>query len=95
MPKRGFKDAAFTVVDPTGKGTGVLGRSIRTDEWRYTEWGDGREGAELYHHPEDAGEFFNLADDPRFAKVRGELQARLNATLPASALQKETPAVKK
>ena len=41
----------------------------------------------VYHHPEDAGEFFNLAQDPRFAKERAALQARLNATLPPSAFR--------
>ncbi|TWU51996.1 sulfatase [Rubripirellula reticaptiva] len=42
----------------------VMGCSIRTDRYRYTEWGEGTYGAELYDHHADPNEFNNLASDP-------------------------------
>jgi len=59
-PSAAGKKAAFTVV----KRGGILGRSVRTDRWRYTEWDGGREGSELYDHEGDPGEYRNLAEDP-------------------------------
>ncbi|TWT91358.1 sulfatase [Neorhodopirellula pilleata] len=42
----------------------VMGCSIRTERYRYTEWGEGRYGVELYDHHADPNEFRNLAVDP-------------------------------
>lgn len=42
----------------------VMGRSIRTERWRYTEWNGGKDGVELYDHASDPGAFENLAIDP-------------------------------
>ncbi len=39
----------------------VMGRSIRTERWRYTEWTGGAEGLELYDHEKDPNEFINRA----------------------------------
>jgi len=52
----------------------IVGRSVRTERWRYTEWNPGGEfGAELYDHKRDPNEYKNLANDPKYAKVRREL----------------------
>jgi uncharacterized sulfatase len=67
------KPAAFTVVERGG----VLGRSVRTDRWRYTEWDEGRKGAELYDQATDPDDYVNLADDPQHAPTVAELKKLL------------------
>lgn len=47
----------------------VMGCSIRTHRYRYTEWADGNHGVELYDHHSDPGEFQNLAIDPDATSV--------------------------
>jgi uncharacterized sulfatase len=57
---------AYTVV---GRGAGKLGRSIRTERYRYTEWDEGRMGVELYDHSTDLNEYRNRATDGEYAPV--------------------------
>jgi hypothetical protein len=56
-----------------------MGRSVRTERWRYTEWDDGRLGAELYDHDGDPHEHKNLAQDPRHAGTVQEMKRLLQA----------------
>jgi uncharacterized sulfatase len=68
----------------------VMGRSVRTERWRFTEWNGGAAGMELYDHAADPQEFENLAIDPSPETMRiiGELRAafgnRAAATVPAT-----------
>jgi uncharacterized sulfatase len=57
--------------------TPVMGRSVRIERWRYTEWNEGRAGTELYDHASDPFEFRNLATDPAHAAQVRDLRARL------------------
>lgn len=57
----------------------IMGRSIRTEKWRYTEWDEGKAGTELYNHEADPGEFKNLAADPRQAKQVKEMAILLRS----------------
>ncbi len=49
------------------RGIDILGRSVISEEWRYTEWADGREGREFYWRAGDPGEYANQVATPRFA----------------------------
>lgn len=51
------------------------GHSVRTERHRYTEWDNGKQGAELYDYETDPGELRNLANDPQHAATVAELKA--------------------
>ena len=64
----------------------IMGRSIRTERWRYTEWDEGKAGRELYDEVNDKGEITNLAADAKYATNVKELSALLRAGHPAKKL---------
>jgi arylsulfatase A-like enzyme len=66
------KDLAFTISRSGGE-------SIRTHDWRFTQWGYGAKGMELYDRRKDPGEFTNLAGDPNYDKPLKILKAQLEA----------------
>ncbi|MCA1963217.1 MAG: sulfatase [Prosthecobacter sp.] len=79
-PDQPWKKAVFSQYLRTGKPP-YMGRSIRTPEWRYTEWRDlkGKPvGIELY----DETEAKNLANDPAHAQLVKQLAAQLHADWP-------------
>jgi uncharacterized sulfatase len=82
-PKGSGKKAAYTQVQRGNpkKGDTFMGRSVRTERWRYTEWDDGKKGVELYDHDADPAELKNLAKDEKHAKVVEEMKALLQAPL--------------
>ena len=53
------------------------GESIRTPEWRFTHWGYGSKGEELFDLKKDPGEFTNLAKDPAYAEIVETLRQSL------------------
>lgn len=77
-------DAAWTKPAYTQvRRNDIMGRSVRTERWRYTEWDEGRAGAELYDHQEDPNEFTNLAKDERYTDTRQELARLLDKNAPS------------
>jgi iduronate 2-sulfatase len=73
-PQQKWKETAFSQVTRPNK---IMGRTVRTERWRYTEWDDGKEGIELYDHEQDPQEETNLAADP----ARAETVKRLKKLL--------------
>jgi uncharacterized sulfatase len=67
--KHRWREVAYTQVVHGD----TVGRSVRTERFRYIEWDGGKAGIELYDHDNDAHETVNLADDPKFAVVRSHL----------------------
>jgi uncharacterized sulfatase len=62
---------------------GVVGRSVRTERWRYTEWDEGRAGVELYDHDLDPLELRNLAPRADLAGTAHDLARLLRSSQPA------------
>ena len=63
-PIREWNHHAVTQILRPGVGGNdkpVMGRSIRTERWRYSDWAEGKAGEELYDHHSDPMEFHNLA----------------------------------
>lgn len=87
-PKAGAQAQAQGKGDGPGKGkgqgkakkkSGFMGRSVRTEQFRYTEWGkDGVNGIMLYDMVKDPTEATNLAADPAFAETVKKMKALLN-----------------
>src|SRR5690606_31665555 len=55
----------------------TMGRSVRTERWRYTEWDEGKLGVELYDELNDPNEFNNLAKNKKYKKRVEELSLLL------------------
>jgi arylsulfatase A-like enzyme len=72
---RGF--ALSQVMRGQRNGTPIMGWSIRTRQWRYTEWDEGKQGKELYDHETDPKEITNLAQDEAHAKIVADLSQKL------------------
>ena len=68
--KEWSKDLAFSISRSGGE-------SIRTSKWRFTHWGFGAKGEELYDLKNDPNEFTNLARDPNYSGRLNQLKARL------------------
>ncbi len=70
-PSKESRSAALTQL--------TNGYSLRTDRYRYTEWGpEGREGAELYDHQSDPAELRNIANRPELAAIKSGLARTLH-----------------
>ena len=80
-PNRKVRDTAFTVTEARtvrrADKSKFLGRTIRTDRYRYTEWGEGAFGNELYDYDRDPEELSNLARDPEYASLVKRLKTQL------------------
>lgn len=57
-----------------------IGRSVRTERWRYTQWDDGRRGSMLFDHQNDPRELKNLAGDPEHAAGVGRLKSLIQTS---------------
>ena len=73
--------SAAHLVRPERRGMEVMGYTIRTDRYRYTEWSRGKEGIELYDYQEDPFEYLNLAGNASYAAIQGDLASRLDEKL--------------
>jgi iduronate 2-sulfatase len=82
-PAAAWDKPAFTQVTrgPVGRPQAnqpvFMGRSVRTERWRYNEWDGGNRGVELYDHDADPKEHRTLAGDPKYAAVVAEMKKLL------------------
>lgn len=61
-----------------------FGYTLRTPQWRYTEWDGGEKGRELYDHQADPRELTNLVGSLDHASVMQRLAAQLHEAVQAS-----------
>ena len=80
------KEQAFTISRSGGE-------SLRTKDWRFTQWGFGDKGLELYDLKKDPGEFTNQATNPEYASVLRSLQKQLLAKRAAAGFEKNKEAI--
>lgn len=73
-PDAGWDHPAFTQVQRAG----VPGYSIRTEQYRYTQWNFSKAGEELYDEVNDPQELHNLVNDPQYSKVVSQLKQLLH-----------------
>ena len=76
-PVADWNKAAYTQVTRILNNQMFMGRSVRTERWRYTEWDNGIHGIELYDYTTDPDEFVNLAKDPRYSAEIKKLSSLL------------------
>ncbi len=75
-PTRPWKTAAFSQLRRAGR----MGRSIRTTQYRYTEWGNsGKYGKELYDYNTDPNETLNVVGLPENTELVALLSEQLRA----------------
>ena len=76
QPTRPWKTAVFSQFGGTAYG----GISMRTEKYRYTEWGqNGSRGVELYDYDADPDETVNIAGLPENAELVTHFSERLHA----------------
>ena len=68
---------AISQMHRAQQGRSVMGYSMRTERYRYTEWELGTEGAELYDYEKDPREVHNIADDAASRALGEQLRAQL------------------
>ncbi len=70
-PGNSFRDHVNAII----KRGSFLGRTVKTREWRYTEWDEGRKGTELYDQLNDPLEYNNLAGDPAYDSLKAVMKS--------------------
>lgn len=90
-PAQSIRDSAFTLAPAFTKvylalqNRNIMGYTIRTDRYRYTQWGpEGVLGEELYDYETDPGEYTNLVSVRKYESVRFRLQRMLQTRIVAS-----------
>ena len=75
-PTRPWKTAAFSQL----RRGSIDGHTIRTEQYRYTEWGvNAKSGVELYDYDVDPDETINIANLPENAALAAYLSEQLHA----------------
>jgi uncharacterized sulfatase len=80
-PSAAWVTPAISQMHRAQQGRSVMGYSMRTERYRYTEWEFGGEGAELYDYEQDPREVHNVADDAASKGIREQLRTQLYAAI--------------
>ena len=90
-PTQSVRETALTTFDTLDRVNRpplrprTVGYSIRTERWRYTEWGpEAQHGAELYDHWNDPKEYVNLALAPHMQETVAQMKKLLGRHVAAA-----------
>jgi len=64
--------------DPKTK-SDVMGQTLIHKDWRYTDWGKGEKGSELYIKKNDPFEFVNRIQEKPFLNLKNEAQKTIQS----------------
>ena len=79
-PTQTWKTAAFSQLIRINNNTPVDGYTMRTEQYRYTEWGHNAQyGKELYDYHADPNEAVNIANLPENKELVEQLSEKLHA----------------
>jgi len=73
--------SAAHLTRPERRKMKIMGYSIRTDQYRYTEWAGGKEGVELYDYQSDPDEFQNQVMSEEYQHIARQMKSLLNDKL--------------
>jgi len=73
-PLTSFREVVYSVV----RRGGFLGRTVKTKDWRYTEWDNGKQGTELYDERNDPLEYTNLSNNQSYDNVQKMMKKLLD-----------------
>ena len=90
-PNTQLRESAYSVTEARtvrrADKSKFLGRTIRTNRYRYTEWDEGDFGVELYDYETDPEELTNLAGNPESANLVKRLQQELQNRMAEAAVE--------
>ena len=90
-PNKQLRESAYSVTEARtvrrADRSKFLGRTIRTNRYRYTEWDEGDFGVELYDYETDPEELTNLAGNPERANLVKRLQQELQKRMAEAAVE--------
>jgi iduronate 2-sulfatase len=82
-PNASWTKPAVSQVRRGNKEKMIHGHSLRNERYRYTMWGGGELGEELYDYETDPRELKNLATDSKSAALKARLKAELEGIVKA------------
>src|SRR6266498_5558934 len=74
-PNLTWKRAVFSQLKKNNESYKIMGRTIRTEQFRYTSWDTA--GEELYNHTTDPHEYTNLATNTQYSSVLNQMKTIL------------------
>ena len=72
-PLTSFRDVVYAII----RRGNIMGKTVKTKDWRYIEWDDGAQGFELYNEQSDPREYFNLAQNSKYDNVQALMKKLL------------------